>query len=276
MSSMLRAFEESDIGGLFFVAAALLFVGNKVSKEYPKIRRLCLSFAGASFVAYLAYCLSRRPLGGPLTETAVRGLIGTGVIIGTSWIVLTPCSFAFAGFATCLHNWNADRRQTAERRRQLRRKQNLQLEYDRCAPERDRAALLAKQHAVLEGERQHRRESARASCEIVYCLYAPEIGSRFSRQMFNDFVSVYMGDNRDPEYVEQRAQQLTETMQKHLEKIEPRKDKRSIEDLARWYQDVREKICAQGVEDKYRNAQLAQLNVRYRTLVQELLEELKP
>ena len=53
-------------------------------------------------------------------------------------------------------------------------------------------------------------------------------------------------------------------------------DLRQARPYFRKLRELRDQIRAQPIEDRYKNAQLAQLNARYQALVQDLLEELKP
>lgn len=130
------------------------------------------------------------------------------------------------------------------------------------------------QSMLRKSEAQKRRDDARASCEIFYSLHAPEIGSRFTKVMFDDFVRRHMGDERPPEYVEERSRQLREVLQQHLAKCEPPRP-RTLEELAAWFQEQKRQI--DGLPDGVnKDALRAQLNARYAEMTSQLLEEMHP
>lgn len=121
---------------------------------------------------------------------------------------------------------------------------------------------------------QKRRETARSRCEVLYHLHAPEIGKRFTRPMFDDYLRKYMGDSRDPDEVEERAAQLEALLMDHVERVQPAPKFKSLEDIARWFEDQKREL-AKLPDDKLRQTMLAKLKARYTEITTEFLEEMR-
>ncbi len=129
-------------------------------------------------------------------------------------------------------------------------------------------------HARGKKHDQKRRENARARCEVTYHLHAPEIGKRFTRPMFDDYMRKYMGDGRDPDEVEERAAQLEALLQEHVERVRPAPKFRSLEDIARWFEEQKRQLAGLP-DDRVRQTLLAKLKARYTELTTAFLEEMQ-
>jgi len=264
-------------------AVLLLFIGNKVVEEHPRPRTAANRIIGLVFLCLLAFQMhSHWPVHGDmLTEILLRSLVLSGLMLGCAWIVapglFSLCEYTIAAPIRKVAGWGAALvgsvfwvlvspvRFVTEQN--ARRKQ---------ATEQEHLRREGESYAKHQATAQKRREDARAACELLYSLCAPEIKDRFPKTAFDDFFQKYLGDGHPPDFVEERAEQLKSIIEQHRTKIEPPEEQKTLEELAQWYQNVREQILHQKIEDKYKNAQIAQLNVRYQRLVQELLEEMKP
>jgi hypothetical protein len=167
-----------------------------------------------------------------------------------------------------------------ERRRQAEEAEQVRLqreEYDRAAPERERAQAEAQRRAESEAHEkasaQIRREDARLVCELLYNLHAPDIGGRLRKAALDDFIKRHMGDERTPEYVEQRSQQLKGIIQQHLDRVRPSPKFTSIEEVARWFREQKQSIEALDVDDRVKKVHLAELSERYAEMTSRLMEE---
>lgn len=137
----------------------------------------------------------------------------------------------------------------------------------------------AREYAARDRDRataQKRREDARAKCEIFFGLHGPEIRSRFSKAMYEDFVRRHLGDDHPPDHVEERARQLLDLLQDHLDRIEPPEKPMDVGDLAAWYKETRAQIESLDLDERTKRVQVSQLNARYAELVQEQIENLQP
>ena len=145
-----------------------------------------------------------------------------------------------------------------------RRRSDAQREVDQQHREREAANKL---------DAQKRREDARAECDALYALAAPEIGTRFSKKDFVEFVSKYMTDTLPPEVVEERAEQLKGIIRHHWERIEP--PRQSLKELSEWFEKRMSEL--QSVPDeKLRKTLIVQLKVRYSDLTSTMLSEMSP
>src|ERR1019366_3520455 len=123
---------------------------------------------------------------------------------------------------------------------------------------------------------RRRRENARVQCEVLFQLHTHTLGERFPKAVYDEFVKRYLGDDRTPVDVEQRAKQLQDAILEHVAQIEPPKTPYTIESLTDWYKKTKKQIEDLTVDDRYKQAQLAQLNARFAELTQALMETLHP
>jgi hypothetical protein len=168
--------------------------------------------------------------------------------------------------------WKRSRQRAAERRARWLEEKRYRLqqrEYERSAPERAR-------QAAAQATAQKRRDDARASCELLYSLHAPEIMDRYPKAAFDDFVKKYMGDAHPPEYVEERARQLQAIVQQHYERATGASAFGSIEQLAAWYVEQKKRIEALPLDEAFKQTHLTNLNERYAELTEKLLGSMKP
>jgi hypothetical protein len=132
------------------------------------------------------------------------------------------------------------------------------------------------QRRSSETDAQKRRDESRSHCELTYSFYAPKLGERFTRAMLDSYIEKYMGDNQTPEDVERRGQELQVTLQKHLESVEPPKKKLTLESLARWFIEEKQRIESLPVDEKSKRRHIAELNGRYAELSSQLMENIQP
>lgn len=144
----------------------------------------------------------------------------------------------------------------------------------RASGESARAAAAREQSAAQNRSARQRREAARSRCKIFFTLHAPEIGSRFTRAMYDDYARRFLGDDRPPEDVEERAAQLEAVLLQHLEKVQPAPKFRGLEDIARWFEEQKRQIDALP-DDRMRQTLLATLKARYAELTTRFLEEMQ-
>jgi hypothetical protein len=141
---------------------------------------------------------------------------------------------------------------------------------------REQARASSEEAARTKSVQQNRRERARAACELLYALHAAEISARYPRTEFDAYLQKYMSDTQDPAYVEERAEELKGIIEQQVSKVEPAARRMSLQDLASWYESVRQEIDSSPLPSRQKNVQLAQLSTRYQELVQEVLEEMTP
>jgi hypothetical protein len=192
--------------------------------------------------------------------------------------VATIVAFCFAGW--CLFHFfrwlgrsvNGLRLHLSERARHWRAAQDqLQRErqWARQQPEREAKARSA-------ADAQKRRDDARAKCELLFSLHAPELADRFPRELFDDFAQRYLSDVHSPDYVEQRAQQLEDIIRQHLEKVQPVKKMRSLEELTTALQEEKQRIEQLPVDQEIKDLLLIELEQRFDELIKRFIREIQP
>ena len=125
-------------------------------------------------------------------------------------------------------------------------------------------------------EANARRKEARSKCELCFNLHEADIKDRFSRQMLQEYMTKYMGDSETPETVERRAEELRALIDGHREAVGLGDRPQSIDQLARWYLEEKGRIEALPLDAGLRDEHLAQLEIRYADLSQEILEKARP
>jgi hypothetical protein len=149
----------------------------------------------------------------------------------------------------------------------------------RPGPEEEQRVISVPRPAVSEvqqalADAQRRRNRARLKAELLYSLYAPDLSDRFGRDRFDDFVGRYLGDQHEPEDVEENGRQLEAVLQQHVEKILAPEPFDNLTDLTRWYLGEQKRLQALHLDEETKHRQLARLNQRYQHLAEQLLETL--
>lgn len=282
---LLADIEGTDLCLAVFLLVAALWLGNAIARGDSRSRRIGLGAGALAFIAVVIRQLEIAPPAasadfvGLLIPAAVAGAVATGI----GWCVAGPLAdfhaLTIAPLFQTARDW---RRRLAERRcaateakRREADERKRQEEYERAAPERERQRQAAEEKRKADAEAQRRREAARANCEMVYALYAPEISNRFSKSDFQEFARKYLGDDRPAEQVEQRVEELIQHIERHLERIEPMRKFDSLESLAQWFSAQRRQLDAVD-DERLKRSLLVRLNERYADLTSRLLEELQP
>lgn len=124
---------------------------------------------------------------------------------------------------------------------------------------------------------QSRKTAARASCEILYGTHEAEIRERFPRERLIEFMNRYMTDSQPPETVERHAGELKAMIQTHVgQATPPERRPRTLQELAVWFLDEKQRIEHLPVDSEVRNEHLIILNERYSQLTQDLLQKMEP
>ena len=105
-------------------------------------------------------------------------------------------------------------------------------------------------------------------------LHAPEIKTRFTREMFDAFVARHLHDGRAPDDVERRAAELCEIIRTHLEKTG--KTSKSLVELAEWFLHERKQIENTNLSQRDKESLITQLEARYVELQDQYLRRAQP
>lgn len=152
--------------------------------------------------------------------------------------------------------------------------------------------------ARLSDESHRRRELVRMRAELSYLMAARDLGSRFTREMFDDFRHRYLGDHLPAEEVEQNGRQFQELLQqKAAAAHEPPRllgqtivvdqhangsdlirtpEVSDLEGLSRWFAEEQQRIHGLTVEPQVKLRKLMVLNDRYTVLASRFIEQNQP
>ena len=226
---MLDILEEGDYCTLGITVFILLWLGGMIAD--PTAKKFSGGIAVMCFVGYGVYALLEMPpkSGADVLGITLRSLIAFGGTLGLAWIILPVLLLAYrftvgAMIAMARRVGRAIWSYVIERRRRLQEsaeRQFAEADFACSAPDRERARKEADERANRRDQDRRRRETARAACEVLFELHAWELASRFTREMFDEFVRRHLGDDKAPELVEERAQLLQAIIRKHVEKVEP-------------------------------------------------------
>ena len=273
-------------GGSYILTIAVLFgVGLGIVRWMPRIRpleeRIRNWSVGLGIVSGFVFWFSplgKPSSGGDLADTVIAAVMA-GIAAGLVWFfTLAALVFAYqyvlAPPFRLFGRWRQRAAERRARRTEEKRRRQEQQEYARMAPLQEQARRDAE---AQKSEAQRRRDDALASCELLYHLYAPDIGARFPRQAFDDFAKKFLADkNAPPEDIERRAQQLRQLMEHHREQVKPMPKFSNIQELARWFQEQKSEIESLAVDDRVKRTLLASLNERNAELMTQLVGNMEP
>jgi hypothetical protein len=283
---VLELLTHGEVCGLALLIGLLALVGRKMVASQERLHRWGWHVAGVAFLAFTVQGFVASASSDPeeLLLVAVRGLLAGGLALAVSWLLLPTAAFAYrltvGAVVTGVRHWcHAEGGRMARRRARradAERRRRAQEAFERDAPERERLLREAEREGHRQAEAQRRRESARANCELLYNLCAPEIKGRFGRRQFDAFVQKYMTDAHAPEYVEARAEQLAAIIEQHRQKIEPPKKRMSLAELAEWFLREKRQIDDAPLDDEDKEALTAQLEARYAKLQEKHIRSMEP
>jgi hypothetical protein len=275
-------FAQADGSSLVFLAVVLGFLGEGVVRLTGRMRERKQSVrawaAGLGIASGLIACLGT--ISGAKAKDADDLLSGifTGGAVGVfacmAWyFAVAVLTFGYQHFFAppfrLLGRIRSRASERRERRREERRHLRQQRDYERGAPQRQR---LAADQATA----QRRRENARASCELLYKLCAPEIRDRFPRPAFDEFVRTYMTDQHDPGLVEERAEQLKGIIEQHRQRIDPPRKKLTLGQLAEWFVREKQQIESLPLDEEDKASLLAHLEAKFAKLQEKHIRSMEP
>jgi hypothetical protein len=276
--------DQFDLCGVLVAGVIFYLIGRKLIQGKERLGNWGWALSGISFLGMFLVGLFLNGSADQLVGVALGSAGAASIVLGGSWILLGLASliheYTVAPPLRAVRGWFRGRRALADQRRRNEeaeiQRRYAQAEYERSAPERERQRHQAEMQALADADGQRRREDARAASELLYALHAAEISVRYPRSEFDAYLQKYMSDAHEPGYVEERAGQLKEIIERQLEKVEPASKRMSLQALANWYEKMRTEVDASPLPSRQKNVQLAQLSNRYQELVQEVLEEMTP
>lgn len=274
---------------LGFVTWILFHVGCAVAQSSPASHAWAKRLGFVAFLGFAGLSLAseQMPSEIELIVITIRGLLA-GWFVTSILLIGLPAALWLGGQIRSQHTAFRAARDAHRRKREEQRRSHQeaadqkvrQREWERYAPERERAQREAREQTELERRQQQqaqkRREDVRSHLELLYSLYAPKIQSRFTKQMFGDFLTKYLGDNRTPEDVDERGRQLQTMMEQHQQAVDPPPKKATLQDLAAWFVAEQQRLESLPLDDLLKDEFRAILHERYAELTQRFLQKLEP
>ena len=288
MLDLFDTIDSDNLAGSCVIVGILFWVGKGFAECHERARQAGLYAGAAALLVYFA--VSYAP-NGNVASTAFRGVLIAGAVTGLVWLALPLAYVVYATTfgqllsfvknvavrtkqATAQRRW--EREQEADRNRRA-------AEELRLAPIRERELQAAEAMRVrtqfeadarnrAAKEMQQKRDKCRATCELLYRQYGPEIKDRFTKKMLDEFIETYMGDSLSADEVERRGMELQQLIRGHAAKVMPAFDPQSLDEVTTWYE--KELANAKSMDDpKMREFVLLQLRSRRDNYINRILEE---
>lgn len=258
---------EGDLCSLSLVILLLLWAGHCLAE--PRDQHAASLAATLALLAYAAFAWRRQPpsTAEELLALTVRALIAAGLALGLATIAAPLFRRITGTIRDCLRKICAAlQAKITERRRQLQVTADSEAAaaaLSRSAPDLESLRRESEARAQAVAVAQRRRDDARVAAEVLFALHQHDIAGRFNAEMFADFCKKYMGDDRAPEYVEERSQQLQSIIQQLVEKSLPAKAPRTLVELDHWFKEQKSIIDNSGLSDTDKKIKLLHLQKRY-------------
>jgi hypothetical protein len=267
--TLVDALLTADLLPLLFAAGLLVLLARSAVPDGEHPRHLGRLVAAAVFVVYLLALFDERlPVVDEGIGGVLRGLALAGIASSVAGLVLAITGGLrrrIVGGLGGVHRVLTRQHRAASHAHAQQAEQAAREQQERVGRQR------TQEDPRLRAEAR-RREDARARVEILFHLNMPEMGSRFPREIFDDFVARYMGDGKDPEYVEARAEQLAEVIRQHLDRVRPLRPG-TIDEILAAYASRRQKIEQATLDDRDKQVLLIQLDQRREQDVTEAIAE---
>jgi hypothetical protein len=265
-------------------ALVILYVtGHRFASTEPRMFRWGVRLGGIAFLFTFAQGLAAEGLadGATIFRCVAASLFLAAAVIVVAWHVLTVLTFALRQVWLPLHarlrlvGWRVRWWLTAGRRRreEAERAARARLEHAYEAPRRMAEAARDAERRRQEAAAQKRREDARAKVELFYALHGPSLGKRFTKASLTDFVGRYLGDDRPPEYVEERASQLLAVLQQHLDEAAPKPTKAPLDELLQSWHEQRDRLDREELPPEWKDTLSALLEQQLFEQMQRRMEQ---
>lgn len=289
MDTAINVLQRSSVTSLLWILCILTFAARII---------LCRRPDGCDYAARIGY--------GVFLAYAFLGLLhfGFGDLSRVAAVLLRALLYAAITFSATgcvipvyllLRDCYRTSRRRSEQRRIDRKRRQEQQERDRTQTEahiqeaqrrrvfeeaeRTRKADAESQKRAQQKQREQEKvriAQACARCELQFNLHRADIQPRFTRKMLDDFMRKYMHDGQPVETVEKRADELCALMERHREILKGRAQPMTLDELAKWFLDEKQRIEALQLDEELKDDHLAHLHIRYAELSQEILEKLNP
>lgn len=271
-----------DFPAVFCAWILLSFLGRLFAGQRPEIVRRSLRIGAAAFLLHgLALVEVWQPASAAdLIGIAIRAMFTGGFAIALAQIALATLTAFVNWWQTAIAEpWRqsvVDRQIAAEQRRAAKaaaqERRLAEIAWQRGAPERELANQATRKAEEQRQVEQQRRQAVRLECQLTYQLHAAEIGPRYPRAEFDQFVREYLRDDLSAAEVAQHGERLLQLIRQQVEKQQPSFPFPTLNALAAWHDEQLQQI--EPVTDPRLQRHLrVLLTERYAELTQRYFEE---
>jgi hypothetical protein len=274
---MLDLFDSGALCSLLVAAIVSILIGKALTDNHPKLRRAGALLAGITFLGSSGWALRQGALPMEWGVVALHAAALAGGALGFSWIGLAVLRGVFCEFIGALVSASSSRqsRQSSRTTPSLGQQQAIGKRSDETGPqsavECERARKEADDRAQASVAAQRRRDDARVAAEVLFALHHHDIADRLPRPLFDEFLKNYMGENRDPDYVEKRSEQIQEVIRKLAERCSPPSPK-TLQEIQVWYLEQKQAIEASSLDATAKKIQLIRLEKRNDELMKKTIQ----
>ncbi len=282
--SMWQFFEllrEDDIPTLIGVALVLNYVGQSAVSHHPQIKKLGYGISLLAFASYALIEIFHFGIQGAegLFSIVFRGLIIAGMMLGTTWIIMSIITFLFSPVDNIKKFFQESRMRSQQKKERAKReeenqqqKKRDQQEWEQMAPERECRQKKQQATAKKQTNEQHKREEIRLSCQLLYDQHAIELQDRFPRERLNEYFNQYLSDRFSVKIVEQRGLLLKEMIESSLEQVKGNRQKySSLNEIASYFRKQKQEIESLDYDVSTRQSFLSSLNHQEDRAIREFL-----
>lgn len=244
--------DSPEIGWHLILLVLLWLVGRVLVRNHPRAKQWGQGFAVVTLFACLllrwaqADSRSAETIAGALG----RSLLAAGLALGFGWTVFPALAMAYSVslgpvirmLRRSAENRRAWRARLEERRREEQERRAALREWEAGASERARLEREAARREQAAAAAERHRQDACARAEAFYLRHAPELGERFSRQEFDDYLQRYLAAGVGPAEADQRVQKLESLITHHLGFADRAAQRNSLAGLIRWSNEEKRKI----------------------------------
>ncbi|MEP3479762.1 MAG: hypothetical protein ABJZ55_10980 [Fuerstiella sp.] len=269
LTSIARLLDSFDLWNGFLLAVTLHIVGACCSQSRTELQQIARRIG---FSVFLILLLANLIHDGSL-HSLISRIFQAGVL---TWIAAGSAKILIPVVATLADGWSrshsqslAGKRSAKQKRLQIRQaklqeeqRRRRDEDWEAGREEREQAAEEARQQKQAELDRsreeQKRREVARFEVRLLFDRHAGDIRTSIPRRRFDEYIESDLSDKYPAETVEQRAQQMKQTILDFFESSEP-ETKNTPEAIDSHYEAELERISQLGLDDESTAAMRSEL-----------------
>ncbi len=215
------------------------------------------------------------------TLDIIPAVVGSVIVatfaLGFTWLGLAGAYTIYSTFLASPLQW---RNRALSRRRQAKQQEAREREE---RERRSREAEHERETKLAAAQDESRRQSEQTRCErvvfetqLLYDSLCPAVAEVLPREQFENYLGTHFSTDSGADEVEYRGKQLREKLIELTTRHHPVTDSLTLESLAQWFVQQRDRIDKLPVDDRLRDQLRAGLHYRYAELTEQLMERLRP